>query len=177
MSENCDFVSKHNFDSLFYFIGYHFWNFFQGVYKNKFNIDKSKFVEEIEHGKVYKVMIMFGLGEKNKMKAKDANKELRDKFGDMAEFSWSGEMIEITPRGCSKANGLKFYEEYFNIKHSDIYVVGDSGNDISMFNEYQENSFCMSHAPLSVSKYAGHTLKRFSDLESYVTKKEGETNE
>ena len=177
MSENCDFLSKHQYSSFFYFIGYKFWSFFQGIYKTKFKIDEQKFIDEINNGKVYKIMIMFGLGEKGKEKAKASDKKLREKFGDLVEFSWTGEMIEITPQGCSKANGLKFYEEYFNINHSDIYVVGDSGNDISMFNEYQENSFCMSHAPLSVSKYAGHTLKRFSDLEQFITKKEGETNE
>ncbi len=177
MSEEKEFLSKYNFDTLFYYIGYNLWSFFQGVYNDKFTISKTGFINEINHGKVYKIMVMFGLGEKNKERAKQANKELREVFKDSVEFSWSGEMIEITPKGCSKANGLKFYEEYFNINHSDIYVVGDSGNDISMFNEYKENSFCMAHAPLSVSKYASHTLKKFKDLENYVMKKEGKIDE
>ena len=59
-------------------------------------------------------------------------------------------------------------ENYLKINHDDIFVVGDSGNDISMFKEYQENSFCMSHAPLSVSKYAKHIVKRFENIDDYL---------
>ena len=106
--------------------------------------------------------------ESAKKRSAEANKELFREFGHEIEASWSNEFIEISPYGCSKSNGLKFIENYLKINHSDIYVVGDSGNDISMFKEYQEQSFCMSHAPLSVSKYAKHTIKRFENIETYL---------
>ena len=47
-------------------------------------------------------------------------------------------------------------------------VVGDSGNDISMFEAYQKNSFCMEHSPDAVKKHAAHVVKRFYDLEKYL---------
>ena len=80
-------------------------------------------------------------------------------------------MIEFTPTNCSKAEGLKYYANYHKINAEDIFVVGDSGNDISMFTEFHENSFCMAQAPLSVSKYAKNQIRNFWELEKFIERK------
>ena len=58
-----------------------------------------------------------------------------------------------------------------NEKDSEIYVVGDSGNDISLFKAYPKNSFCMGHAPDAVKKYAKYTIEKFEDLSRYIFEK------
>lgn len=168
MTTDGRFIVRDKFESLSYRMAYVIWNFFEGVYREPFYINKKDFNQVIDQGKIAKIMIFFGIGKKNKNASKEANKILRDNFADSFEASWSGEFIELSPVGCSKSEGLKSYLKHFNINHSDVYVVGDSGNDISMFNEFPENSFCMKHAPLSVSKYAKHTIKRFYEIEKYI---------
>ena len=47
-------------------------------------------------------------------------------------------------------------------------VVGDSGNDISMFLDFPESSFCMSHGPENVKKRARFVIDRFYELQDFV---------
>ncbi len=168
MSEDNRFVLRDKFANRVYRIAYKFWNFFQGVYREPSIVSKNQFYEIIDSGKAKKIMIFFGIGKKNILRSKEANKYLVEKYSHLFEPSWSNEFIELSPKGCSKSLGLKYYADYININHSDVYVVGDSGNDISMFKEFPENSFCMSHASLSVSKYAKHVIKSFDDLEKFI---------
>lgn len=168
MSNENEFVLRKRFKTLFYKIGYFFWYWTQGVYREPYCVSKQRFDEIIEQNKAYKFMSMFGISKKDQIRASLANKDLFKKFGDKIECSWSNEFIEYSPVGTSKSSGLKFLADYLNINRSDIYVVGDSGNDISMFKEFSENSFSMEHAPLSVSKYANHVIKRFEDIEKYI---------
>jgi Cof subfamily protein (haloacid dehalogenase superfamily) len=152
-----------HFTNIVYFL----YNLFQGVYKDPFVRSDHIFAQEIERGKVYKMMVMIGLGKKNKTRAMEINRMLREKYPE-AEFSWIGEFIEITPKGCSKSQGIAFYLEYNQISKDNVIVVGDSGNDISMFAAYPENSYCMAHANDHVQKHAKHIIKRFSDLEDVL---------
>lgn len=168
MSEDNRFVLRDKFANCVYRVAYKFWNFFQGVYREPSIVSKKQFYEIIDSGKAKKIMIFFGIGKKNVLRSKEANKYLVEKYSHLFEPSWSNEFIELSPKGCSKSLGLKYYADYININHSDVYVVGDSGNDISMFKEFPENSFCMSHASLSVSKYAKHVIKSFDDLEKFI---------
>lgn len=168
MSENNEFIMRDNFESLTYCIGYNLWNFSQGIYKEPFIVSKEKYEKVFKEEKIRKIMIFFGIGKKNINASKLANKAIREKYGNEIEASWSSQMIEISPSQCSKSEGLKNYINYFKINHSDVYVVGDSGNDISMFNEFPENSFCMNHSTDSIKKYAKHVIKRFSDLKDYI---------
>ena len=86
------------------------------------------------------------------------NKIIREKYSNI-EANWSKNVIEITGKGSGKALTLEKLCEDFNINKDDIYVIGDSGNDISMFKTFHEHSFCMSHAPENVKKYAKYTLE------------------
>lgn len=168
MADTDEFVQRNKFKSLGYRIMNKLWYWYQGALKNPYKICEKRFMELIDEGHAFKLMIMFGISKKAIKRSAEANKELYREFGNEIEASWSNEFIEISPYGCSKSNGLKFIENYLKINHDNVYVVGDSGNDISMFKEYQEHSFCMSHAPLSVSKYAKHIIKNFEDIEKYL---------
>ena len=84
------------------------------------------------------------------------------------ESSWSNNAIEITNIQCSKGNAILKYICIKGISKEDVYVVGDSGNDISMFKEFKENSFCMSHAHRVVKKYSNNIIDKFVDLKKWL---------
>lgn len=142
---------------------------FQFSYREEFVLDNDLFDKEIESGKVYKVMIFYGLGHNKNKISREINKKLREEYPEF-ESSWTSIINEITPKNCDKGSGLEFYCNYLNININDVYVVGDSGNDISMFNRYYEHSYCMKHAHKSVKKYAKHTISRVYKLENKVLK-------
>lgn len=147
---------------------YNFWANAQGAYKERYRIvKKNSFDNEIKNGKIYKVMVIFGLGYTNVMRASLIAKYLA-KYHDLT-INWSGISIEITPKGCTKSSGIAKYLELHNLKNTDeVYVVGDSGNDICMFKDYYEHSFCMEHSNSNVKKYAKNIINNFSDLRKYI---------
>lgn len=65
---------------------------------------------------------------------------------------------EFIPKGCSKATGIKFLQEYFKIPLEDCYAIGDSTNDLPML-KYVPNSILM-----------GNGTPLLFKLVSYVTK-------
>jgi Cof subfamily protein (haloacid dehalogenase superfamily) len=152
-----------------WFVGlcYSTYEFFQGTYREPVVRSDKTYYEELEAGEVYKAMLFFGPTKKYKKKAREANKLLRLRYPD-AEFSWTEQCIEITPKGCSKSEGIAFYLDYNHLSRDNVLVIGDSGNDISMFEAFKDESFCMHHSPEEVKKHASHVIKRFHDLESYI---------
>ena len=105
---------------------------------------------------------------KNKAKiSKELNKEFREEFPEI-ESSWTIKVNELTPKGCTKGNGVERYSELMNIDKKDVYVVGDSGNDITMFEKFYEHSYCMKRGHPSVRKYAKHTISRVYKLEKLI---------
>lgn len=150
---------------------YGLYEWFQFSYREDYLLDNDKFDEEVKSGEVYKIMIFYGLRRKNEEISKEINKIIRSDFPQI-ESSWSSILNELTPKDCSKGEGLEFYCKYKNIDPKDVYVVGDSGNDISMFNSFYENSFAMKHSYPSVKKYANHVVSRVYKIADYVLKGE-----
>jgi HAD superfamily hydrolase (TIGR01484 family) len=148
-------------------LAYSLYEFFQGVYREPIVRSDRVFYEELEKGEVYKVLLFFGATAKAKKKALKATELLGIRYPS-AEFSWVGQAIEANPKGCSKSAGILFYLDYNHISRDNILVVGDSGNDISMFETFKNVSFCMDHSPDEVKKHASHVIRRFYDLESYI---------
>ena len=164
-----------NISSIFMLAFYKLYWIFQFKYREKYVIlDPKKFDEKLMTTRNYKVMIFYGFGRKTKEYAKEVNKALREKYPDI-ESSWSYIVNELTPKDCHKGVGLQMYCDYLGIDEKDVYVVGDSGNDIEMFNRFHENSFVMKHGGKVIRKYAKHTIRRVYDLDKIVLK--GETNE
>jgi hypothetical protein len=64
---------------------------------------------------------------------------------------------EIVPKGFSKASGIAFLENHFDIPHEDTIAVGDSTNDLPMLN-YAAYSIAM-----------GNGTKQLFDVVDYVT--------
>lgn len=173
MSRAHNLVYRYPFKNAFHKFIYKAWNFCQGVYREPYVVSREIFEEDLRQGLAYKVMILFGITPWSKKKAREANKALRERYGDVVEASWSAQTVELSPVGCSKASGLQLYLDKLGLDEEGVYVVGDSGNDISMFNAFPRHSFHMSHAPEAVAKYARFRIRRVSDLDKYVFAEEG----
>ena len=138
-----------------------------GVYAEHLIEGEEGYQKELNEGSIFKFMIYFGLGRRNKKRASQVNTILRNTY-DNVECNWCGNVIEITAKGANKAKALNLLLEEKGINKDKLYVIGDSGNDISMFKAFPENSFCMGHAPETVKKYARYVVDKFEDLSRYI---------
>lgn len=85
-----------------------------------------------------------------------------DKFYDMYKNSLTfidrgHSFYEIVPKGFSKASGIAFLESHFGIPHEDTIAIGDSTNDLPMFN-YVGYSIAM-----------GNSAKELFEIADYIT--------
>ncbi len=149
---------------------YALYGFFMFKRKEDWVIDNERFMSQFTDGRVYKIMLFFGIRKKNSDIAKEINKRIRENYPDV-ESSWSSIVNELTPVNCNKGYGVKYYCDYLKADPKDVYVVGDSGNDISMFNAYHENSYVMYKAYPSVKKYASHVIYGVYQLRKLVLHK------
>ncbi|HAB60392.1 MAG TPA: hypothetical protein DCE48_06780 [Lachnospiraceae bacterium] len=72
------------------------------------------------------------------------------------------QFYEIVPKGFSKATGIQFLLNYFNLSLADAYAFGDSTNDLSMF-EYAKNCILMGHHSVELEPYATFYTKNVED--------------
>lgn len=151
----------------FFSFAYRIYELCMGTYREPIVYSDRVFYEELEKGEIYKVMLFFGPAGRSKVRAREANKLLRLRYPD-CEFSWVEQAIEMTPKGCSKSEGIEFYLDYNHISRDNVLVVGDSGNDISMFEAFKEESYCMEHSAPEVKRHATYLVKRFYDLQDYL---------
>ncbi len=142
----------------------------QKTYAEKHDYTDASYNRELANGSIFKVMLYFGLGKKRRNLACEVTEILKKEKPGL-EYVWTKNLIEITAHGTGKAKTLIDFCNDFKINKQDIYVIGDSGNDVSMFNEFYENSFCMHHAPQSVKEKAKYVVRNFEDLSRYIYKK------
>ncbi len=139
----------------------------QGVYREKTIRSDHVFYDEIEKENGYKMMFLVGFSKKKRALAEKMTEELKAKYPEFS-FSWVNQFIEVAPKGCTKAEGIGFYLAKLGLSNDNTMVVGDSGNDIPMFDAFHEQSYCMAHSPASVRTHAAHVIKRVSDLEEVL---------
>ena len=73
------------------------------------------------------------------------------------------DMIDVIPKNASKANGILEVCKHLSIDIDDVYVVGDSENDVSMF-KVTKNSYCIDHAEDAVKANASHIVSSVSEM-------------
>ncbi|MFA6829505.1 MAG: HAD hydrolase family protein [Bacilli bacterium] len=143
-------------------------NSINGVYRENLCPDEKIFLNRIATHNVYKMMPIFGLGKKGRQKASEAYLPFKAKFGDCFDIAVSNNSLEITSKGADKGSGIEKYCLDNNIDKNDVIVIGDSGNDLSMFGRFP-HSFCMEHSPQHIKSQANHVVKRVYDLEKYLS--------
>lgn len=157
-------------DSKFTFFFGKIYMYSQGAYAEEAYFSKGEYEKALKNEKIYKILILFGITPKAKKRAMETNKVIRNTYKNI-EASWVKNCIEITPKNISKGDAVKKYCEYCGYNEDDIYVVGDSGNDISMFKVFNKHSFVMGHASNIIKKYARYILNKYEDLSRYIYEK------
>ena len=66
----------------------------------------------------------------------DAVQKFYDFFGEYIEAMQNGRSLDFTPKGITKASGIKCLADLYGVKKEDIFASGDNFNDISMLKEY-----------------------------------------
>lgn len=90
-------------------------------------------------------------------------KKLKDTLPECEVYQSGGTRIEITAKNVSKGEALKHISRDYDL----IIAIGDSGNDISMFEE-ASLSFCMSHAPENVKVHATYVVDSFNEAVDHI---------
>lgn len=108
------------------------------------------------------------VGETNEITA--AQSQLQLQFNDQMEsFLSDPTCIDIVPKGVNKGNALRQLLATIDIEPEEIAVIGDSFNDISMF-QLTPHSYAMSTAHPDVKKHATHVVEHvhqaIADLEA-----------
>ncbi|MCF0113884.1 MAG: HAD family phosphatase [Erysipelotrichaceae bacterium] len=85
--------------------------------------------------------------------AKAAEGVYRAKYGEFIEAYANKYVVDIVPKGISKATGLKLVCDQEKIKIEDVYTIGDADNDIDLI-QFGINGGVMSIAQESVKAYA-----------------------
>lgn len=140
----------------------YFKNFFRlGRLCEKIKIN-NKLVKKYlnDNTEIYKVLIYFD-------NVEDMVNILKEKYDEHFEFYISDHSIEISPKGISKGNALKYLIETTKVKSNEVYVVGDSENDVSMFDKF-ENSFLILNKDNHLKIKTKYKIEKFSDLEKYT---------
>jgi len=117
--------------------------------------------------RIYKMMAIYGFGESKKELARQETLKYLDAYGTKFEVLWSNESVEFMNKGVNKANALKTFINVLNLKDEEIAVVGDSGNDIPLFETFS-NSFVMAQAPEEVKSKAKTIIKGVYCVEDYI---------
>lgn len=163
-SQNVVHVGHHGF---WVNVLYRLYYLFQGVYREPFTSDEKKFLNVLANEDIHRVLVYFGLGRKGTNKAKHARDIFKKKFPNF-EFSWIEGLIEIAPPLTNKLTGLNELIKLKNIRHENVYVVGDSGNDSILFNAFYSHSFVMNNAHPEIKKQAKTIIHRVYEMERFL---------
>ena len=66
--------------------------------------------------------------------------------------------LEVTNKKANKRRGVEILRKYLNIKKENVFVFGDSGNDVSMIKSFK-NSIAMGNGINEVKKHAKYITK------------------
>ena len=142
----------------------------QGVYNEPYVFGKEKVLRMLNEKdvKIYKIMPWYGLQKNRNEQARRASIRYSESVGDQFEITWSKDAVEFVRKGVTKAVVLKQILRKSAIEDDEIMVVGDSGNDVSMFRSFP-NSYVMKHAPDEVKKEAKVVVESVADLKKYCS--------
>ncbi len=108
----------------------------------RFN-DRISKDEIFSNKRLYSIISIFSINKDIEV-AEEIKNLLIERYGQDIEAFRNQFFIDIAPKDCSKGNGLRSILELNNIKEENLYAIGDSFNDVSMF-ELTKNSFTFHH--------------------------------
>ncbi len=149
-------------------IMYRMYYFLQGRYREDFDKNNTRFEKEMKQSStIQRLLIYFGLGKKANKLALEESQVLKHQFPKL-EIAWINGLIEVASLGTNKGQSLTKLVEAKKWNKDDVIVIGDSGNDVSMFHMFA-HSYCMDHAHPSIKKHARYVIKRVHHLQKIIT--------
>lgn len=112
---------------------------------------------------LFNQMIQCSINVGNIESAKLIEEEINHQFSDLIAYrNQAG--VDIIAKGYSKATGIKTI--YEKLQCNEIYVIGDSKNDIPMIEEF--SGFCVANAETEVKDKAKHIFQSVCDCIDYL---------
>lgn len=130
--------------------------------KIEFSFEKIIPRDEVLKKNINYSMIALMTLDKDIKKAEEIKDLLNEKFGDKIEVYRNQFFVDISAKDCSKGNGIKKLFEIFDIDIKNISVIGDSYNDLSMF-EITKNSYTFTYAEKGVQVNANNIVESVAD--------------
>lgn len=85
---------------------------------------------------------------------------INEKYKDYVIAYRNQYFVDIAPVGCSKAYGISQVTQMFEVNADNVFVIGDSWNDLSMFESYK-NSYTFNHAEDELKKHTKMVISEF----------------
>ncbi|RRD40346.1 HAD-IIB family hydrolase [Leptotrichia sp. OH3620_COT-345] len=131
--------------------------------KNNINhIDKVIYKENLSlKGKEIYMLTIFNKSKKE-IDAKKIEKTIKKRYNNILEVKMNKYAVDITFKGISKGNAICEILKYENIDKNDIYTLGDSFNDISMF-KLNNNCFTLKTASFFIRKQVNYIVNNVEE--------------
>ena len=95
---------------------------------------------------------------------------INNNYGDYVVCYRNTIFLDIVPKGCSKGKGVKYVSEVENLNMKNVYTIGDSWNDDSMF-EVTKNSFTFTYAEKELQENTTHVVQTVAEcIDNYILK-------
>lgn len=95
--------------------------------------------------------------------AKKIEQQLKKNFSDQVNIFRNQNFVDLAPLSCSKGNAVQYIVHLLKMDMEHTYVIGDSWNDVSMF-ETSATSFSFHHAEKEVQGKAKYVVKSFAQM-------------
>lgn len=102
-------------------------------------------------------------------KAENKKLDIENKFKDSVSVYRNLSFIDIVPKNTSKGEGISKVLESYGVKEENVFVIGDSWNDLSMFEKYK-NSYTFTYSEDDLKKYANNIVNTFYDGLNHMIK-------
>ena len=117
-------------------------------------------LDELQADEVSAISFHFQSGEIEQ--ARIMCESINQQFGDVIEAYQNNQHIDLAAKGCSKGNGIKMIQDYFQLSLNDIYGIGDSWNDLPMFDAIK-NGYTFTYAPEVVKQHAKSVVSSLAE--------------
>lgn len=136
--------------------------------ENKMSVVRIK--EKDFYKNVYTANII-GIDVKNECSksAEIKKNELISRLGDKVSIYRNQSFIDIVPSNTSKGDGISKVLSNYGIEDDNVFVIGDSWNDLSMFEKYK-NSYTFSYAEDELKPHANNIVDTFYDCLDKIIK-------
>ena len=101
----------------------------------------------------------------------EIQKQIYDLFNNqITAVMTSDYTLELLSSNHSKATAIKYIAKILDIKNEDIIVAGDNENDVDMFKNFYNYSFCMVKAKPHVKSQAKYTVSNVAEVIDMLNK-------